>query len=148
MKRRPNLLLLTSVLALVGCGGLGLNTLERLFPPGTFGGGSSSPFVGQWTLTSLQVGSTTESCPATISSNGINYSCEAIVRSFLASGDFSDTAPIDQIGTGTWSVSGTNDSTLTTIKNNVSESGTVGFTADGKQFVETEGLAQYTWKKG
>ncbi|MHB8635653.1 MAG: hypothetical protein ACYC96_04175 [Fimbriimonadaceae bacterium] len=140
------LVVTSSAALLLGCGGVtDFASLERLFPPGTFGTGANSPFAGQFTLTSITVNNVSANCPGTVSSNGTNYTCEAIVRSFIANGTFNDTSPIDQIGSGTWSVSGSN---LTVSKNGVVTTGNVGFTADLSKFVFTLGLENMTWTKG
>ncbi|HLK13839.1 MAG TPA: lipocalin family protein [Fimbriimonadaceae bacterium] len=129
----------------VGCGGLtDIAGLERLFPPGTFGSGANSPFVGQWTLTSITVNGVSVNCPGSTTQNGTNYSCDAIVRSFIANGTFNDTAPSQDIGSGTWSVTG---SDLTLTKGGVITSGTVGFTADLSKFVVTVGAENMNWTK-
>ena len=129
----------------VGCGGLSdFSSLERLFPPGTFGSGANSPFIGQFTLTSIAVNGVSANCPGAVSSSGTNYTCEAIVRTFIANGTFNDTAPSDQVGSGTWSVNG---SDLTITKNGVVSTGSVGFTADLSTFVFTLGVDNLTWTK-
>lgn len=146
------LVVASSVVIAVGCGGLtDIAGLERLFPPGTFGSGANSPFVGQWTLTSISVNGVSTKCPGTVTQSGTNYTCEAIVRAFIAGGTFNDTAPADQVGPGTWSVTGSGSSgTLTMTKNGQQPvTGTVGFTAaDLSVFVFNPGSETMTWTKG
>jgi hypothetical protein len=139
------LVLTSSAIIALGCGGLtDIAGLERLFPPGTFGSGANSPFVGQFMLTSISASGVSANCPGTVTQGGTNYTCEAIVRSFIANGTFNDTAPADQVGSGTWSVTGSN---LTVTKNGVVTTGNVGFTADLSKYVFTLGIENMTWTK-
>lgn len=139
------LVAISTLIVAVGCGGLtDIAGLERLFPPGTFGSGANSPFVGQFKLTSITVNGASANCPGSITDSGTNYTCEAIVRNFIADGTFNDTAPADQIGSGTWSVSGSN---LSITKNGVTTVQNVGFTADLSKFVITVGVENLNWTK-
>lgn len=139
------IVLVSSALIAVGCGGLtSLGGLERLFPPGTFGSGTSSPFIGQFMLTSISVNGASANCPGALTQNSTTYTCEAIVRTFTADGTFNDTSPADQVGSGTWAVSG---SSLTITKGGNVQVGTAMFTADASQFIVTIGVENYTWTK-
>jgi hypothetical protein len=144
------LVLASSAVLGVGCGGLtDFSGLERLFPSGTFGGGPSSPLVGQWTLTSINVNNVSVNCPGTLTSGGTSYSCEATVRNIIANGTFNDTAPPDQVGSGTWTVTSQPNSTLLAFtKNNVITSGTASLSADLSQFLLTVGTENMIWTKG
>ncbi len=142
------LVIVSAITVVAGCGGLSsLSELERLLPPGSITSGGSSPFVGQFELTSISVNGTTDNCPAAFTSNGTNYSCDQIIRLFVSDGTFDDSAPTSDIGTGTWQVSGTNNSTLTLNKNGVVTVWTALFAADSSYFVLTSGALSQTWTK-
>src|ERR1700722_16127469 len=142
------LVIVSAATVVVGCGGLGsLSELERLLPPGSITSGGSSPFVGQYELTSISVNGTTGTCPTTIRPRGTNYPCDQIIRLFISGGTYDDTAPTNDIGTGTWAVSGTDSSTLTLTENGVVSIWSALFSADGSFFVLTSGPLSQTWTK-
>lgn len=142
------LVVASSALIAAGCGGINSLIPSGLIPSGS---GATSPFIGLWTLSSITINGVSGNCPGTVTSGGASYPCEAIVRAFIAGGTFNDTSPADQVGSGSWNVTGTGlASTLTITKNGAVSEGTVSFSADASAFVFTTpapNVESFTWTK-
>ena len=132
MRKSSRVLISVIVGALVvGCGGLGLNSIL----PST-GGLTGTTLVGAWKDYSITENGSTVQCPGTIGTGANAASCDSSVTTFNSNGTWTQTSSTGVAeATGTWSITG-NALIIVNSSAGTTTTGVLSFSPDNNTYYE------------